>query len=124
MPVGRSEVHRRKRHSRQCRGGGAQRHRDRRWLGTFAGLVAGARRHEKDFSAMDFLKSIFRSEAASTPMALPSGTFTIDRTGRIVTSTLSNNFPEKLALEIGRAVIDTFRKAQAAEVVLTELTVN
>jgi hypothetical protein len=73
---------------------------------------------------MDFLKSIFRSEAASTPMSLPSGTFTIDRTGRIVTSTLSNNFPEKLALEIGRAVIDTFRKAQAAEVVLTEVTVN
>ena len=73
---------------------------------------------------MDFLKSIFSREAASTPMALPSGTFTLDRTGRIVTSTLSNNFPEKLALEIGRVIIDTFRKAQAAEVVLTEVTVN
>jgi hypothetical protein len=73
---------------------------------------------------MDFLKSIFSREAVAAPLALPSGTFTIDRTGRIVTSTLANNFPEKLALEIGRAVIDTFRKAQAAEVVLTELTVN
>jgi hypothetical protein len=73
---------------------------------------------------MDFLKSIFSKETASAPAPLPSGTFTIDRTGRIVTSTLSNTFPEKLALEIGRAVIDTFRKAQAAEVVLTELTVN
>jgi hypothetical protein len=73
---------------------------------------------------MDFLKSIFSREAASAPLSLPSGTFTMDRTGRIVTSTLSNVFPEKLALDIGRAVIDTFRKAQAAEVVLTEMTVN
>ncbi len=74
---------------------------------------------------MAFLKSIFSSrEAASTPAPLPSGTFTIDRTGRIVTSTLSNNIPEKHVLEIGRVIVETFRKAQAAEVVLTELTVN
>jgi hypothetical protein len=73
---------------------------------------------------MDFLKSIFSRDAASAPVPLPAGSFTIDRTGRIVTSTLSNIFPEKLALEIGRAVIETFRKAQAAEVVLTEVTVN
>ena len=73
---------------------------------------------------MDFLKSFFSREAASAPLPLPSGTFTMDRTGRIVTSTLSNNFPEKLVLEIGRAVVETFRKAQAAEVVLTELTIT
>ena len=72
---------------------------------------------------MDFLK-LFTRERAGTPMPLPSGTFTIDRTGRMVTSTISNVFPEKLALEIGHAVIDTFRKAQAADVVLTELTIN
>src|SRR5690349_14719651 len=72
---------------------------------------------------MDFLK-IFKRDAASEPVPLPSGTFTIDRSGRIVTSTLSNYFPEKLSLEIGRAVIDTFRKAQAAEIVLTEVIVN
>jgi hypothetical protein len=74
---------------------------------------------------MDFLKSIFRKTPdASAPAPLPSGTFTLDRTGRIVSSTLSNAFPEKLALEIGRVVVDTFRKAQAADVVLTEITVN
>src|SRR4051812_24573899 len=72
---------------------------------------------------MDFLK-LFSRERPSAPMALPSGTFTIDRTGRMVTSTISNFFPEKLALEIGHAVIDAFRKARAAEVVLTELTVH
>jgi hypothetical protein len=87
-------------------------------------MVASARWNEKDFSAMDFLKSIFSRETASAPAPLPSGTFTIDRTGKIVSSTLSNNFPQKLALEIGREIIETFRKAQAAEVVLTELTVN
>ena len=73
---------------------------------------------------MDFLKSFFGKEAASAPLSFPTGTFKMDRTGRIVTSTLSNTFPEKLALEIGRLVVDTFRRAQAAEVVLTELTVN
>lgn len=72
---------------------------------------------------MDFLK-FFSRERATAPLPLPSGTFTIDRTGRMVTSTLSNSFPEKVALEIGHAVIDTFRKAQAAETVLTELTIN
>ena len=73
---------------------------------------------------MGFLKSFFKTEPAAAPMSLPSGTFTLDRTGRIVSSTLSNTFPEKLALEIGQAVVDTFRRAQAADVVLTELTVN
>src|SRR5687767_14990292 len=101
MPMGRSALNRRKRNSRQCRGDCPQRHRHWRGLGTFPGLVAGSRWHEEDFDAMDFLKSIFSREApASAPMSLPSGTFTMDRTGRIVTSTLSNVFPEKLALEI------------------------
>jgi hypothetical protein len=72
---------------------------------------------------MDFLK-LFTRETPSAPIPLPSGTFTIDRTGRLVTSTISNFFPEKLALEIGHAVLDTFRKAQAADVVLTEITIN
>lgn len=72
---------------------------------------------------MDFLK-LFTRESASVPLALPSGTFTIDRTGRLVTSTISTDFPEKLALEIGHAVLDTFRKAKAAEIVLTEVTIN
>jgi hypothetical protein len=73
---------------------------------------------------MDFLKSFFKTETPSAPTPLPSGTFTIDRTGRLVTSTLSNAFPEKLAAEIGRGVIESFRRAQAAELILTELTVN
>lgn len=72
---------------------------------------------------MDFLK-LFTRDTPAAPLPLPSGTFTIDRTGRMVTSTISTYFPEKLALEIGHAVLDTFRKAQAAEVVMTELTIT
>jgi hypothetical protein len=70
---------------------------------------------------MDFLK-IFSREAPTAPMPLPSGTFTIDRGGRLVTSTISN-FPEKLAVEIGQTVLETFRKAHAADLVLNEVTV-
>lgn len=72
---------------------------------------------------MGFLKSLFGDKPAE-PLPLPSGTFTIDRNGRIVTSTLQAAFPQKQALEIGRAVLDTFRNAQAAEVVLTEITIH
>lgn len=72
---------------------------------------------------MDFLK-FFSREAPSAPIPLPSGSFTIDRTGRIVSSTVSNYFPEKHTMEIGRVVIETFRRAQTAEVVLTEITLN
>ena len=72
---------------------------------------------------MDFLK-FFSRPAPTAPIPLPTGSFTIDRTGRIVSSTVSNYFPEKLALEIGRGIIETFRRAQTAEIVLTEITLN
>jgi hypothetical protein len=72
---------------------------------------------------MDFLK-LFSREEPNAPISLPSGTFTIDRSGKIVTSTISKTFPEKLALEIGHAVIDAFRKAKDAELVLSEISIN
>ncbi|MDX1952299.1 MAG: hypothetical protein SFY81_08935 [Verrucomicrobiota bacterium] len=72
---------------------------------------------------MDFLK-IFSRGAPTTPMPLPTGTFTVDRFGKLITSTVSQSFPEKYVLEIGEAVIAIFRQAMEAEVPLTEITLT
>jgi len=56
-----------------------------------------------------------------TLMRLPSGSFTIDRTGRILASTLSQSFPAPLVREVGQHVLSTFRSADAARLPLSEI---
>jgi hypothetical protein len=60
----------------------------------------------------------------ATLMRLPSGCFTVDRTGQIATSTLPQQFPGSLAQEIATQVLATFREAQAAQLPLTELVIH
>jgi len=54
-------------------------------------------------------------------MRLPAGSFTIDRTGRVLVSTLPRSFPQALVEQIGALVLQTFRSAQAARVPLVEV---
>jgi hypothetical protein len=55
---------------------------------------------------------------------LPSGTFTVDREGRVVISTLSSAFPAELVRDLGQHVVATFREARQAELPLFELIVR
>jgi hypothetical protein len=55
---------------------------------------------------------------------LPSGSFTIDRDGRVVTGTLPSSFPLGLVKEIAREVRAAFSEAAAAQLPLTELAIN
>ncbi|HTI98721.1 MAG TPA: hypothetical protein VL527_07435 [Dongiaceae bacterium] len=55
---------------------------------------------------------------------LPSGCFTVDRTGEVVASTLPQSFSAELVGEIATQVLATFRDAQAAHLPLTELVVR
>ncbi len=55
---------------------------------------------------------------------LPSGSFTIDRTGRIVASTLPRSFDEKLTQEIGNIVLEVFLKAQTVNLPLKEVFIH
>jgi hypothetical protein len=74
---------------------------------------------------MGILKQInrlFRSSAAIRQ--LPSGSLTIDREGRVVSSTVSSLYPKALLEEIGRGVSALFREARAAQMPLTEVTVH
>jgi hypothetical protein len=74
---------------------------------------------------MGLLKKIarlFRSHAAI--QQLPVGSLTVDRDGRVVTSTVSSAYSKALLGEIGRAVSILFREARAAQMPLTELNVH
>ena len=64
------------------------------------------------------------TKPAPTPPRLPSGSFSVDREGNILVSTLPLAFPKTLTREIGRHVLQSFQSAQAAGLPLTELVVH
>ena len=70
------------------------------------------------------LLNIFSSKAAPSLLKLPSGSFTVDRRGQILASTISCNFPAELIHEIGRAVLSTFQEAVTSQLPLTELVIR
>ena len=57
-------------------------------------------------------------------MPLPHGSFTVDREGRVLASTLPQSFPNEFAEEIAVDVLAAFRDAQAAKLVLREFIVR
>ncbi len=57
-------------------------------------------------------------------MRLPTGSFTVDPAGQLITSTLPQSFPAICVAEMAQAVLSAFRLAQEAQVPLTEITVN
>jgi hypothetical protein len=63
----------------------------------------------------------FTHRPAPAPMRLASGCFTVDRDGQLIVSTLPQTFSPDLLNRIARAVLQTFRSAKAARVVLTEI---
>jgi len=71
---------------------------------------------------MGFLKKLFGGLA--TVQQLPSGTITVDRSGRIVTSTVSTQYPKKLLQIIGHDVLELLSEARAAQMPLAELSLH
>ncbi|MBI5385033.1 MAG: hypothetical protein HZA90_10145 [Verrucomicrobia bacterium] len=72
---------------------------------------------------MGFLSKWFKP-SPSRLMRLPSGSFTVDRDGRVITYTLPQTFPVGHMQEIGREVLAYFRGAQQAQMPVKELVVN
>ena len=72
---------------------------------------------------MGFL-NLFSKPAPAVLLQLPTGSFTVDRSGEVVVATLPSSFPRALVQQIGSAVVDTFREAQAAQLPLAELVIN
>lgn len=74
---------------------------------------------------MGFLKKLsqlFRSGAAIRQ--LPLGSLTVDRDGRIITSTVSSTYPKSLLLEIGQHVLVLFHAARTAQLPLAEVSIH
>lgn len=70
---------------------------------------------------MGLLKPFARAPKPHHPEHLPNGCFTLHRGGALVASTLPSSYPPGRILEIGRAVIETFKSAQSASLPLTDL---
>lgn len=66
----------------------------------------------------------FFAKPARPLLQLHSGSFSLDRGGRVLATTLPSSFPPALIVEIGRSVVDTFRDAQTAQLPLDELIVH
>lgn len=66
----------------------------------------------------------FFSKPAPPLTRLPSGSFTVDRDGRILVSTLSSSYPVGHIQLVGQGVLETFREAQAAQLPLSELVIQ
>jgi hypothetical protein len=70
---------------------------------------------------MGFLTTIFKPSTRS-PSPLPSGSFTVDPAGEIVTSTVSSSFTRESLKHVAAAVLLAFRDAKQADVRITEFT--
>jgi hypothetical protein len=69
------------------------------------------------------LLSIF-SKPQTGLMPLPRGSFTVDREGRLIASTLPQRYQAGFAEAIGVEVLSAFRSAAAARLPLTEFVVR
>lgn len=66
----------------------------------------------------------FFGKADSTLMQLPSGSFTVDRNGAILTRTLPSNFPASIVKEVAERVLAAFDNAGAAQLGVSELVIS
>ena len=71
---------------------------------------------------MGFLKNIFGSRAAVTQ--LPSGSITVNRAGKIVSSTVSSAYPADLLRAVGKDVLALLREAHEAQMPLAEISIH
>ena len=66
----------------------------------------------------------FFAKPAPTLLRLPSGSFSVDRAGSVLTSTLPSSFPAGLVKDIAQQVSGAFGEAAKAQLPLAELSIN
>lgn len=67
--------------------------------------------------------NFFKRKSGGDLARLPSGAFSLDREGKIISSTLPASFSEAQMRDIGGRVLQFFRGAHEAKISLQELTV-
>lgn len=73
---------------------------------------------------MSFITQYFIKPRKPALVQVPTGSFTIDRNGQVITSTLPHSFQAAHILAIGRQVLAAFRAAEQAEMRLGELVIQ
>jgi hypothetical protein len=73
---------------------------------------------------MGFVTRFFVKPAKPALVQLPTGSFTMDREGHIMTSTMPQSFSAAHAQEVGDQVLAAFRSARRAQMPLSELIVQ
>ena len=71
---------------------------------------------------MGFLKRIFKSRAAV--QQLPAGSLTVNRDGKVITSTIASGYPQGLLRDIVRDVLLLFQQAREAQMPLAEFSIH
>jgi len=72
---------------------------------------------------MGFL-NLFQNGPAKGPTPLPAGSFTVDRSGEIIASTVSSQFSAQRLSQISALVLRAFQTARAADLSLSEIAVS
>lgn len=72
---------------------------------------------------MGFL-TLFARPRSSPLVHLPTGSFTLDRDGRVMSSTLPLSFPQTHLTLIGQKVLAAFAAAKEAQMPLAELIIS
>jgi hypothetical protein len=70
------------------------------------------------------LLSFFKSPKTQGPPPLPSGSYTVDRDGKVVTSTISSTIPAETLEQISAQVLQTFKDAKQAALIMTEFNIT
>ena len=70
------------------------------------------------------LLNFFTKSSHAKLVPLTSGSFTLDREGKIMTSTLPQSFPAAHMKEIGRQVLAAFQSANKAQMPLSEIIIQ
>src|SRR5208282_2136654 len=78
------------------------------------------RKNQKTCCLMGFLKRFFKGHA--TIQQLPAGSLTVNRDGKVVTSTIVSGYPQGLLRDIVRDVLLLFRQAREAQMPLAEFS--
>lgn len=73
---------------------------------------------------MGFLSNFIGKTEKPKINRLPSGSFTIDAEGRIISSTVAQSVSPALLKEISQQILAVFKGARAAQVQFSELVVN
>jgi hypothetical protein len=66
----------------------------------------------------------FFNKPAPSLLRLPSGSFTVDRKGKLLVSTVASSFPAELIDQISSRVLAVFHEATAAQLPLSQIVIH